>query len=93
MLPCVLGARNQPLLSPAVSIHLQTEMTMTLTDLLQDVRDQLPATRLKLFEDLIEKYGGNETFQFTLALVAGCNGRERRLLRMLIAEMDRLEAD
>ena len=66
---------------------------MKLTDLLQDVREQLPEARVKMYEELIEKYGGSETFQFTLALVAGCNGRERRLLRMLIAEVDLHESD
>tara|TARA_Y100000588_G_C13468794_1_gene591648 strand:+ start:296 stop:511 length:216 start_codon:yes stop_codon:yes gene_type:complete len=66
---------------------------MTLTDLLQDVREQLPKARVKMYEELIEKYGGSETFQFTLALVAGCNGRERRLLRMLIDEVDLQESD
>ena len=66
---------------------------MTLNDLLQDVHEQLPPERVKLYEELVEKYGGSGTFQFSLALVAGSTGRERRLLRMLIAELDRLEAD
>ena len=66
---------------------------MTLSDLLHDVHEQLPPGRVKLYEELVEKYGGSETFQFTLALVAGSTGRERRLLRMLISELDRLEAD
>lgn len=66
---------------------------MTLNDLLEDVREQLPEARAKAYQDLAEKYGGTETFQFTLALVAGADGRERRLLRMLIAEIDRLESD
>ena len=66
---------------------------MTLTDLLSDVREQLPQARLGVYQELFKKYGGSETFEFTLALVAGSTGRERRLLRMLIAEIDRLESD
>ena len=65
---------------------------MTLNELLEDVREQLPSARLEAYEDLAQKHGGSETFQFTLALVAGSNGRERRLLRMLIAEIDRMES-
>ena len=56
------------------------------------MREQLPEARVKMYEELIEKYGGSETFQFTLALVAGCNGRERRLLRTLITEVDLQES-
>jgi len=94
VLPCESGHDGQVITPECPLIPtLRTEKTMKLTDLLQDVREQLPEARGKMYEELIEKYGGSETFQFTLALVAGCNGRERRLIRMLIAEVDLRESD
>lgn len=65
---------------------------MTLTDLMADVLDRLPAQRRKAVEDLAGKYGAGDTFRFTLALLAGTDRRERRLVRMLLNELERLEA-
>lgn len=66
---------------------------MTLTDLLQDVMGELPEHRRKAVEDLVSKFGANDTFHFTLALLAATDMRERRLSRMLLNEIERLEIE
>lgn len=66
---------------------------MNLTDLLDDVLRELPADRRKAVENLFGKFGGRDTFHFTLALLAGTDSRERRLARLLMNEIERLELD
>lgn len=66
---------------------------MTLTDLLGDVLDKLPPERRKAVEDLTGKYGAGETFHFTLALLAATDSRERRLARLLLNEIERIEVE
>ncbi|HJP29970.1 MAG TPA: hypothetical protein QGF95_05390 [Candidatus Latescibacteria bacterium] len=66
---------------------------MTLNDLLADVLDELPDDRRKVVDDMIEKFGASDTFHFTLALLAGTDSRERRLVRMLINDLERTEME
>jgi hypothetical protein len=66
---------------------------MTLNDLLTDVLEQLPDDRRKAMEAMTEKFGASDTFRFTLALLAGSDSRERRLIRMLLNEIERLEIE
>ena len=66
---------------------------MTLNDLLTDVLEQLPNDRRKAVEDMKAKFGASDTFHFSLALLAGMDSRERRLVRMLLNEIERLEVD
>ena len=66
---------------------------MTLKDLLDDVLAELPDDRRKAVADLVSKFGASDTFQFSLALLAGTDQRERRLARMLLNEIERLEVD
>ena len=66
---------------------------MTLNDLLEDVLEQLPDQRRKAVQDMTDKFGANETFHFSLALLAAMDSRERRLVRMLLNEIERLEID
>lgn len=66
---------------------------MTLNDLLEDVLKDLPEDRRELVDSLYGKFGGSETFHFTLALLAATDSRERRLARMLLNDVDRLELD
>jgi anti-sigma factor RsiW len=64
---------------------------MTLNDLLADVLDELPDDRRKAVEAMTEKFGASDTFRFTLALLAATDSRERRLSRLLLNEIDRLD--
>jgi hypothetical protein len=66
---------------------------MTLADLLDDAMGQLPEHRRKAVEDMVGKYGGTDTFRFTLALLAATDTRERRLVRLLLNEIEHLELD
>ena len=42
---------------------------------------------------MTEKFGASDTFHFSLALLAAMDSRERRLVRMLLNEIERLEID
>lgn len=64
---------------------------MTLNDLLADVLEELPEDRREALNALTEKFGASDTFRFTLALLAATDSRERRLSRMLLNEIDRIE--
>jgi hypothetical protein len=66
---------------------------MTLNDLLSDVLEQLPNDRRKAVQDMTAKFGASDTFRFSLALLAAMDSRERRLVRMLLNEIERLEVD
>ena len=66
---------------------------MTLNDLLADVLEQLSDDRRKAVKDMTEKFGASDTFHFSLALLAAMDRRERRLVRMLLNEIERLEID
>ena len=66
---------------------------MTLNDLLTDVLNDLPDNRRKAVSDMVDKFGADDTFHFTLAMLAGTDARERRLIRMLIDDVERLELD
>jgi hypothetical protein len=65
---------------------------MKLNDLLADVLEQLPNDRRQAVQAMTEKFGGTQTFHFTLALLAATDVRERRLVRMLINEIEQLDA-
>ena len=66
---------------------------MTLTDLLGDLLDELPDDRRKAVDDLVGRFGASDTFHFAMALLAGTDRRERRLARMLMEEIERLELE
>lgn len=66
---------------------------MKLNDLLDDVLKQLPDDRRKAMNAMTEKFGASDTFRFTLALLAASDSRERRLVRMLLNEIEQLELD
>ena len=42
---------------------------------------------------MTEKFGASDTFRFTLALLAGCDSRERRLVRMMMNEIEQLDIE
>ena len=64
---------------------------MTLSDLLEDVFGALPEDRRKMVQALVDEYGAGENLRLLLALVASADRRERRLARLLINDIDRLQ--
>ena len=64
---------------------------MKLRDLLTDIVDQLPEDKRKLVETMANEFGAGEDFQFLLTLVAGSNKRQRRVVRILLNELEALE--
>ena len=66
---------------------------MTLAELLEDIRAEMPEERLKAVDALLEKFGGSDTFRLTLTLLAATDSRERRLSKMLINDLDLQEIE
>ena len=64
---------------------------MNLGDLLADVAGRLPEDRRKVVQVLVEKYGAGENLRFILTLVATGGKRERRLVRLLLNELEDLD--
>ncbi|MBI2505884.1 MAG: hypothetical protein HYW07_21935 [Candidatus Latescibacteria bacterium] len=64
---------------------------MNLRDLLADVAGRLPDDRRQAVQVLADKYGAGENLRFTLALVATGSKRERRLVRLLLNELEDLD--
>lgn len=64
---------------------------MNLGDLLADVIGRLPEDRRKVVQTLVDKYGAGENLRFILTLVAAASKRERRLVRLLLNEMEDLD--
>lgn len=64
---------------------------MNLGDLLADVAGRLPEDRRHAVQALVAKYGGDENLRFILALVASGSKRERRLVRLLLNELEDLD--
>jgi hypothetical protein len=67
-------------------------MAFEISELLSSMMDQLPADRQKAVNGLVDEYGATDSGKLVLALVAGATARERRLVRMLLGELDRLES-
>ena len=63
---------------------------MELNDLLDDVHGRLPNDRRRVVEALVEEYGASEQGRLLMALVAVATKRERRLLRMLLTDLEKL---
>lgn len=64
---------------------------MNLGDLLADVAGRLPEDRRQVVQALVDKYGAGENLRFILTLVAAASKRERRLVRLLLNELDDLD--
>ena len=64
-----------------------------MSDLLGDVRAQLPDAKRKLLDGIVDQYGADENCRFMLALMSAATKRERRLAKLLLAELERQEAD
>ena len=68
-------------------------MRVTLTDLLGDVRAQLPDDKRKVLDGIIDEYGADENCRFMLALMSAATKRERRLAKLLLNELERQEVE
>ena len=68
-------------------------MTIEIKDLLGDVMNRLPADRQKTLTTLTNEYGASDRCKFLLALVATATPRERRLTRMLLNELERVNLE
>lgn len=68
-------------------------MTIEIKDLLEDVMARLPADRQKTLTTLTNEYGASDMCKFALALVATATPRERRLTRMLLNELERVNPE
>ncbi|MBM3277738.1 MAG: hypothetical protein FJY95_06620 [Candidatus Handelsmanbacteria bacterium] len=64
---------------------------MNLGDLLADVTGRLPEDRRQAVQGLVAKYGADENLRFILTLVAAGGKRERRLVRLLLNELEDLD--
>lgn len=64
---------------------------MNLGDLLADVTGRLPEDRRRAVQALVAKYGADENLRFILTLVAAGGKRERRLVRLLLNELEDLD--
>ncbi len=64
---------------------------MNLGDLLADVAGRLPEDRRQAVQALVAKYGADENLRFILTLVAAGGKRERRLVRLLLSELEDLD--
>ena len=65
---------------------------MTLSDLLGDVEKGLPKERRQALEAIVNEYGAGDNARFMLALVAAASKRERRLTRLLLTELDKVDS-
>lgn len=64
---------------------------MNLGDLQADVAGRLPEDRRQAVQVLVDKYGAGENLRFILVLVAAGGKRERRLVRLLLNELEELD--
>lgn len=68
-------------------------MSFSISDLLADVVAELPVEKKQAMAAIIDEYGAADTCRFMMALLAGADARERRLARLLLSELERLEGD
>ncbi len=66
---------------------------MNLADLLADVVEQLPEDKRKVMDALVNEFEPGEDFRFLLALVAGASQRQRRMVRLLLNDLEKLEIE
>ena len=64
---------------------------MNLRDLQADVAGRLSEDRRQAVQALADKYGVEENLRFILTLVAASGKRERRLVRLLLSELEDLD--
>ncbi len=66
-------------------------MSFSVSDLFADVAAELPDERRQAMAALVDEYGASDTCRIMMALLAGADTRERRLARLLLSALERLE--
>lgn len=64
---------------------------VTLADLLGDVESRLTPERRQVLQALAREYGMGESLRLALGVIAGATARERRLARLYLRELDKLD--
>ena len=64
-----------------------------LGDLLADVQAQVPEKKRKAVEEMAEEFGAGETFRFLMMLLAASGRRERRIARLLLRELEKIDLE
>ncbi|MAN23214.1 MAG: hypothetical protein CME10_03000 [Gemmatimonadetes bacterium] len=66
---------------------------MELDKLCQYVIEQLPDDRRQVMDRLIGEFTPTETMKLIIALVAATSKRERRILRLMMADIEKMEVE
>ena len=64
-----------------------------LDKLCQYVIEQLPDDRRQVMDRLIGEFTPTETMKLIIALVAATSKRERRILRLMMADIEKMEVE
>ena len=65
---------------------------MDIESLYGQVAARLPEDRLLVMESLMDEFEVGTTMRLILALVSGANQRERQVLRLLMTDIEKMEA-
>ena len=65
---------------------------MDIESLYGQVAARLPEDRRLVMESLMDEFEGGTTMRLILALVSGANQRERQVLRLLMTDIEKMEA-
>ncbi|MEE3233637.1 MAG: hypothetical protein VX294_05665 [Candidatus Latescibacterota bacterium] len=66
---------------------------MELEQMFQNVVERLPNERRHIMERLIGEFSPSETMKLIIALVAATSRRERQILRLMMADIEKMEVE
>ena len=66
---------------------------MKLDDLRADVIAVLPEQKRQAMEVIVNEFHPSETCQFALALIAGTTARDRRIARLFLSDLEKIDVD
>tara|TARA_B100001094_G_C17578522_1_gene506342 strand:+ start:302 stop:508 length:207 start_codon:yes stop_codon:yes gene_type:complete len=66
---------------------------MDLKEVCQHVIEQLPDERRHVMHRLIGEFAPSETMKLIIALVAATSRRERQILRLMMADIEKMEVE
>ena len=66
---------------------------MELDRLCQHVITRLPDDRRNIMERLVGEFSPSETMKLIIALVAATSKRERQILRLMMADIEKMEVE
>jgi len=64
-----------------------------LEQMFQNVVERLPNERRHIMERLIGEFSPSETMKLIIALVAATSRRERQILRLMMADIEKMEVE